>query len=132
MTGPSPIPGIGGTGGSCSSDQRLSQEVRPYAVGKPAIKKTQKNVMEMEMVYFWIYHVNLCIWNCLVQISLMYCMLLFSIFVCACGHGHSIVHLHVFHGVDKRDAFHSGQSQIKFKTRIGILEHLLTVGKPTM
>ena len=86
----------------------------------------------MEMVYFWIYHVNLCIWNCLVQISLMYCMLLFSIFVCACGHGHSIVHLHVFHGVDKRDAFHSGQSQIKFKTRIGILEHLLTVGKPTM
>jgi hypothetical protein len=39
MTGPSPIPGIGGTGGSCSSDQRLSQEVRPYAVRKPAIKK---------------------------------------------------------------------------------------------
>ena len=50
MTGPSPIPGIGGTGGSCSSDQRLSSEIRrEIPQRKPAINKT---VMEMGMVYY--------------------------------------------------------------------------------
>ena len=51
MTGPSPIPGIGGTGGSCSTDQRLSQEdcwktKQPYMMME-IIGKPQENYRKM-------------------------------------------------------------------------------------